>query len=145
MQSFEGDVRTPIAAIFFITQSLFILCYFGQRLSSGLLLQSVSIYNSMWYRFPLKVQRYLPMMFMRAQQTFAISGYEIFQLNLYFFVRVNDSRLSLSLSLEYFHASINHFKGAQVFSVGIYGPAKRRRDVNVYSSTHCIHAISSFE
>lgn len=144
MQSFEGDVQTPVAAILFIIQSLFILSYFGQRLSSNVLSQSVSIYHSMWYRYPLKVQRYLPMIFMRAQRTFAISGYGIFELSLYFFLRVNTSRLSLSLKC--FHRK--NFKGPQVVSVGIYGAAKRRRDMKrfaqyVYVFTQFLQHLSS--
>lgn len=47
---------------FYIVEILFLFCFFGNILTTNLLLVAESAYGSQWYVYPTKVQKYLAFM-----------------------------------------------------------------------------------
>lgn len=70
---------------------LFVYCYFGHIISCKGEEVANFAYNSMFYKYPLKLQIFTFFIISRSQRTFFITGYRITKCSLESFARVSVS------------------------------------------------------
>lgn len=81
----------PIAGMASALNLLFIFFYFGQILHTNLNNVSEMIYQTVWYRYPHRVQRFILIIMVRARRPFFISAYGVMHCNLENFLGVSSS------------------------------------------------------
>lgn len=83
-------MRIFIAVISILTSAgnIFLYCYVGSHTTTTFLRFSDIPYESLWYKFPVDLQKYLHLIIANAQRPRAFDGYAIMDLNLVTFVKV---------------------------------------------------------
>lgn len=79
--NFFYDLRMSFLASITPLALLYIYFHIGQEIHSNSLDLNYVVYQTEWYRYPCKVQRYLNFMILRSQQPFYLSAYGIMKLN----------------------------------------------------------------
>lgn len=87
--NFFSDLQMSFLASIFGLSMLFAFSYVGQKIHSDAMDLGNVVYQTKWYRYPLKIQQYLRLMLLRSQQPVHLSGYGTMQLNLRNYVGVS--------------------------------------------------------
>lgn len=89
-------------SLFYIVEILFLLCLFGNILTSNLALVADMAYDSQWYNYPIRIQMYLAFMIRSAQAPFWISAFGIMPCTLENFAAVINSAISFFMVMRNF-------------------------------------------
>lgn len=83
-------MRIFIALISIVTSAgnIFLYCYVGTLTTVQFLRFSDVVYESIWYKFPVKLQKYLRLIIADAHRPRAFDGFGIMDLNLVAFAKV---------------------------------------------------------
>lgn len=83
-------MRIFIAVISMLTSAgnIFLYCYVGTFTTVKFLRFSDAAYESLWYKFPVELQKYLRLIIADAQRSRAFDGYGVMDLNLVTFAKV---------------------------------------------------------
>lgn len=86
-------MRIFIAVISMMTSAgnIFLYCYVGTVTTVKFLQFSDAVYESLWYKFPVELQKYLRLIIANAQRPRAFDGFGIMDLNLVAFTKVSSS------------------------------------------------------
>lgn len=68
---------------------LFIFCYYGNMVTSECQLVSISAYDTLWYLYPIELQKYIIPIMQRSQQPFYFTGFKITVCSLQSFTNVS--------------------------------------------------------
>lgn len=110
-------------SLFYIVEILFLFCFFGNILTTNLLLVAESAYDSQWYAYPTKVQKYLAFMIRSAQKPFWIDAFGIMPCTLENFAVVRIFKIHNYWSLHsMFHDNL--ISGDEIGNFIFYGDAK---------------------
>lgn len=76
MNTLTGDEFQKICVnIFWAYGQIFLLCFFGERLSNSFEDLSTDIFHCNWYKFPVKSQRFLNTMLLASQNPVSMRGF----------------------------------------------------------------------
>lgn len=70
-----GGLLRPITLVFWSFASMFLLCEYGQMVTTRFEDIDEAVYQSEWHSFPDKIQRILPTIINNTQQLVIISGF----------------------------------------------------------------------
>lgn len=76
-------------AVFLSTGVVFIYCFMGTFTTEQFLLYADISYESMWYKFPVKLQKYLALILADSQRPRYFDGLNLIELSLVTFTKVN--------------------------------------------------------
>lgn len=77
MQVSDGTVLMYIVPCMAVVLELFLFCYYGNKLSTKSFELLDTLYQSMWYEYPIKYQRYVIVMMVRMQRPLVLTGYNV--------------------------------------------------------------------
>lgn len=72
-----STIYVAFFSLFYITELLFMLCFFGNVLTTSLELVAQTVYDSNWYLYPIYMQKDCAFMIRSAQSPFWISAFGI--------------------------------------------------------------------
>lgn len=70
-----GGLLRPMTLVFWSFASMFLLCEYGQMVTTRFEDIDEAVYQSEWHSFPDKIQRILPTIINNTQQPVIISGF----------------------------------------------------------------------
>lgn len=68
---------------------IFIMCYFGQTVTTDCEIPADSIYNELWYRFPIKLQKSMLFIIERSQHSYVFTAFKMYRCTLRSFTTVS--------------------------------------------------------
>lgn len=68
---------------------IFIMCYFGHTVTTDCEMVANSIYNELWYRFPIKLQKSMIFIIERPQHSYVFTGSKMYRCTLRSFTGVS--------------------------------------------------------
>lgn len=83
----------PCAAM---VMELFLYCYYGNKLTTKSFELLDSVYQSTWYEYPIRYQRYVQLMMVRMQRPMVLTGYDVVLCNLPTFTTVRGGAITIS-------------------------------------------------
>lgn len=89
-----STIYVAFFSLFYIVELLFMLCYFGNVLTTSLQLVTESAYDSKWYIYPTNMQKDCAFMIRSAQTPFWISAFGIMPCTLENFAAVRREYIS---------------------------------------------------
>ncbi|XP_055298182.1 odorant receptor 4-like [Sitodiplosis mosellana] len=95
-----STIYVAFFSLFYIVELLFMLCYFGNVLTTSLELVQESVYDSKWYTYPLNMQKDCAFMMRSAQSPFWISAFGIMPCTLENFAAVINSAISFFMVMR---------------------------------------------
>lgn len=101
----EGSINIVflILVVLMSTGNVFFYCFIGTFTTAQFFNFGDITYESMWYKFPVRLQKYLPMIIENAHIPCIYNGNNIIDLNLMTFAKVNSkSTLSHILTIQLF-------------------------------------------
>ena len=67
---------------------VFIMCYFGQTVTNDCEIPAKSIYNELWYQYPIKLQKSMIFIIGRSQHTYVFTAFKMYRCTLQSFSTV---------------------------------------------------------
>lgn len=69
------SIMTTIAIVIII----FIMCYFGQTVTTDCEMVAYAIYNELWYQFPIELQPFMILIILRSQQSYVFTAFKMYR------------------------------------------------------------------
>lgn len=79
------SIMTTLAIVLIIL----IMCYFGQTVTDDCETIANSVYNELWYRFPIKLQKSMIIIIQRSQHSYIFTAYKMYRCTLRSFTGVS--------------------------------------------------------
>lgn len=91
---FTNDINSDIFAVFvaisFFCVTPYLLCYFATKITINAESVSLCIWNSNWYKYPVKYQIYCKLILMRAQRPVYFHGFKMITAEMETLLKVKD-------------------------------------------------------
>lgn len=71
-----------ICAFLTVMQQVFALCYLGDMATSKCATTNEDVYHTNWYKYPVKMQKFIILIMMRSQKQFVFKGFSLLQCSL---------------------------------------------------------------
>lgn len=68
---------------------IFIMCYFGHTVTSDCEMVANSVYNELWYLFPIKLQKSIMFIILRSQHPYVFTAFKMYRCTLRSFTGVS--------------------------------------------------------
>lgn len=83
--------------------NLFLYCFYGNRSTNDYGQMALDLYESNWYTHPVGLQKFFKMIIANAQRPLYYDGFQIVQLNLETYLKVEENSICMLKKWDTFH------------------------------------------